>query len=143
MISCTEFIPAYSEFFAYLERKGGSKAVIAFWEYLSDHFLTNLHDLAAQKGLAGCYEYWDHVLNEEAAGFAMILDEEAGLFSIEMNHCPSKGFLLTLDHFKAYPNYCGHCDLLYRRVLEPLGYVYECDLTQVNQAKCRLSVRRK
>ena len=45
MISCTEFIPAYSELFKYLEKVGGKDAVISFWEYLSDNFLTNLKDL--------------------------------------------------------------------------------------------------
>jgi hypothetical protein len=142
MISCTEFIPAYSEFFAFLERRGGKPEVHAFWDFLSDHFLTNLRDLVAQKGLAGCYDYWSHTLNEEAADFVMTLDEEAGVFSIEMNGCPSKGLLLKLGHYPYYPDYCAHCDRLYRRVLEPLGYQYEFDMSQTDQARCRLAVRR-
>lgn len=36
MISCTEFIPAYSYFFKFLEEKGGHEAVMSFWEYLTD-----------------------------------------------------------------------------------------------------------
>ena len=39
MISCTEFIPAYSELFKFLEAQGGREAVEAFWEHLSDRFL--------------------------------------------------------------------------------------------------------
>ena len=63
MISCTEFIPAYSELFKFLEQKGGKTAVVSFWDHLSDAFLTNLRDLATQKGLAGCFEYWSHTLS--------------------------------------------------------------------------------
>ena len=47
MISCTEFIPAYSELSKFLEEQGGKAAVISFWEHLSDAFLTNLRNIAA------------------------------------------------------------------------------------------------
>ena len=47
MIPCTEFIPAYSELFKYLEGRGGKEAVLDFWRYLSDNFLHNLRDLVA------------------------------------------------------------------------------------------------
>ena len=142
MISCTEFIPAYSELFKYLEEKNGHEEVEKFWEYLSDNFLDNLRDLAAEKGLRGCWEYWSHTLNEEAADFEMILDEEEGFFSINMRNCPSKGMLLKLEHVEPYHDYCGHCDLLYRRVLEPLGFTYEFNDTNCDQAACSIVVRK-
>ena len=34
MISCTEFIPAYSELFAYLEEKYGRGEVDRLWKFL-------------------------------------------------------------------------------------------------------------
>ena len=34
MISCTEFIPAYSELFNFLDENYGRKEVDCFWEYL-------------------------------------------------------------------------------------------------------------
>ncbi len=151
MIPCTEFIPAYSELFKYLEGRGGKEAVLDFWRYLSDNFLHNLRDLVAANGIRGCWLYWDHTLNEEAADFTMELDEEAGLFSITMHRCPSKGMLLELQQearpdagrIEPYHDYCGHCDLLYRRVLEPLGYEYVYDMSQVDHARCRLIVHRR
>jgi hypothetical protein len=142
MISCTEFIPAYSELFRYLETRGGKPAVTGFWEYISDTFLNNLRDLVAQNGIKGCWLYWNRTLNEEAADFTMELDEEAGEFRIEMRHCPSKGRLLALKHITPYPDYCWHCDLLYRRVLEPLGYTYEFDSSRMDQAACAIVVRK-
>jgi len=143
MISCTEFIPAYSELFKFLDQKGGSAAVRDFWNYLSDRFLGNLRSAVAEHGLRGCWVYWNHTLNEEAADFTMELDEEAGLFRIDMHHCPSMGRLLALEHVEPYHDYCVHCDVLYRRVLEPLGFECEVDLSRWREAKCSLTVKRK
>jgi hypothetical protein len=143
MISCTEFIPAYSELFKYLHARGGKQAVVNFWESLSDEFLTNLRDLAATKGLAGCFEYWSHTLTEEAADFRMTLDEGMGTFEIEMRQCPSRGRLNESKHIEPYEHYCEHCDVLYRRVLEPLGFTYNIDLSTCKEARCKLTVEKK
>ncbi len=143
MISCTEFIPAYSELFAYLESRGGKQGVVAYWEYISDNFLGNLRELVEAHGLRGCWEYWSHTLNEEAADFTMELDEEAGEFRIDMHACPSKGLLNRLEHMEPYADYCGHCDVLYRRVLEPLGFECLTDMSRIDQARCQLVVRLK
>ncbi|MCD6359998.1 MAG: hypothetical protein J7M38_03975 [Armatimonadetes bacterium] len=143
MIPCTDFIPAYSELFKYLEERGGREAVVDFWEYLSDNFLGNLRELVEEHGLRGCWMYWSHTLNEEAADFTMVIDDEAEVFSIEMHHCPSKGRLLELEHIEPYHDYCGHCDVLYRRVLEPLGFECIADLSHVDEARCSFIVRPK
>ena len=143
MISCTDFIPAYSELFKALHRRGGKQEVVAFWEHLSDSFLHNLRSLVMEHGLRGCWLYWTHTLNEEAADFTMEVDDEAGVFRIEMHTCPSKMRLLECPHIEPYADYCRHCDVLYRSVLEPLGYTCECDLSAVARATCTLTVRRK
>ena len=143
MIPCTDFIPAYSELFKFLHKKGGKEEVVRFWEYLSDNFLSNLRELAEEKGLRGCWEYWSHTLNEEAADFIMELDEDAGTFRISMHHCPSKGRLNETAHITAYPHYCEHCDTLYRRVLEPLGFTYKIDLSECDDARCSITIENK
>ena len=141
MIPCTDFIPAYSELFRFIEGNGGHAAVVDFWNYLSDNFLTNLRDLAGQHGLRGCWMYWERVLNEEAADFTMELDEEGGEFRITMHRCPSKSRLLEYTHVEPYDLYCQHCDVLYRRVLEPLGFEYIFDCSGCDQARCSITVR--
>ena len=143
MISCTEFIPAYSELFKYLDKIGGKSAVVDFWQYLSDNFLGNLKDLVEREGLRGCWLYWTHTLNEEAADFTMELDEEIGEFRITMHHCPSMGLLLKTAYIEAYPAYCEHCDILYRRVFEPLGYDYLFNPPEPGEASCSIVVKRK
>jgi len=141
VISCTEFIPAYSELFKFLEKKGGKKAVLDFWNFLSDTYLTTLRDLVAAHGLKGCWLYWSRSLNEEAADFTMELDEAAGEFRIVMHRCPSKSRLLEPDGIEPYRDYCRHCDVLYRRVLEPLGFKYIIDLSRTDEARCAVIVR--
>jgi hypothetical protein len=143
VISCTEFIPAYSELFKFLQANGGKQAVMDFWNDLSDRYLGNLKSAVERNGLRGCWEYWSAALNEEAADFTMELDEEAGEFRITMRRCPSKGRLLECKHMTPYPDYCEHCDVLYRRVLEPLGFEWRLDLSQCDQARCTVTVRRR
>ncbi len=140
MISCTEFIPAYNELFRFIEQKQGKEAVVDFWNHLSDVFLNNLRDMVAAHGIRGCWMYWSKTLTEESAAFTMELDEEKGEFSISMKYCPSKGRLLENKDIEPYKDYCRHCDVLYRRVLEPLGFSYELNISQNNTPDCTLKV---
>ena len=140
MISCTEFIPLYSELFRYLEELGGHDEVVRHWEAISDSTMSDsLGARVAKKGIRGCWDYWSKSLNEEACDFYMELDEEAGTFLIDMRRCPSKGHLLEYPHVEPYHDYCGHCPALYNRVLAkygifPLGH----DLSHTDEARCRL-----
>ena len=143
MISCTEFIPAYSEGFKFFEQMGGRKEVEKFWSELSDLYLKDsLTKLMAADGLEGCFTYWSNSLNEEAADFTMTLDEIDGEFKIDMHKCPSKGLLLQLKHMTPYRSYCDHCPALYRRVAEKLGYGYETEIDSEN-ASCILIIKKR
>ena len=142
MISCTDFIPAYNELFKYLDKRGGHGQAVDFWVYIRDNFLGNLREVVKEKGLQGCWEYWSAVLNEEAAGFTMELDEDAGELRIVMHRCPSKGRLLELEHIEPYHDYCGHCPVLYGPILEEHGFQYESDLSEVDKARCSITIRR-
>ncbi|MHC4872996.1 MAG: hypothetical protein ACYTFY_14225 [Planctomycetota bacterium] len=144
MISCTEFIPAYSELFNFLEEKGGKAAVEKYWDYITVNSpgIGNLKKIVRENGLKGCYLYWSNTLNEEAADFRMELDEEENEFSIEMRHCPSKGKLLEIkEKFDSYPDYCKHCRI-YEKALKPLGYEVKLDLSKTDQASCKLTVKK-
>ncbi len=143
MISCTEFIPAYSEGFKFLEVRGGRRKVDEFWAYLSDQYLVEtLKKNVEEFGLEGCFIYWEKALNEEAADFKITLDEEKEEFVIDMLRCPSKGLLIDMKHMEPYKDYCEHCPALYSRILTPMGYKFNMDLSQTDRAKCKLTVRR-
>ena len=140
MISATEFILAYNELFKFLHKKYGKKAVIEFWEYISDKFLTNLDNLVKEKGIAGMAEYWTHTLTEEGAEYTMSVGPD--YFEIYMKRCPSVG-ILNEKKMEKYPYYCEHCGLLYKRVIEKYGFEYKIDYISPDKGICRLKVRKK
>ena len=140
MISCTEFIPAYSELFTYLEKKHGRKEVDRFWKYLffPDGKDIPLISFVKREGIAGCYSYWAGTLNEEAADFTMYLNEKRGFFLCKMHRCPSKGRLLELKDqigIVPYHDYCLHCDS-YRSAVEQIGLKYIYNFEGTENAAC-------
>lgn len=138
MISCTEFIPSYSELFTFLEEHYGFEEVQRYWANIFDPDRDGqLNQKVRELGLAGCFAYWAQSLNEEAADFTMYLNEADGWFLVRMHHCPSKGRLLAQKHIKPYPRYCLHCDL-YRKTLERYGLCYQYDFTEIDKAACTL-----
>ena len=142
MISCTEFIPLYSEFFTYLDKKGGHDEVMRFWIYLSDTSIgdkTNPNSLASfmeKYGFDGTWKYWEHTLTEEAADCIRIYDPVKKRITTHMRHCPSKGMLLQLKHLTPYYDYCGHCKILYSRVLKNYGIKMYDDHSGIDHAEC-------
>lgn len=144
MISCTEFIPAYSELFSYLEEKHGREEVDRFWKYLFAPTGSGipLINYVRKEGIKGCFSYWAGTLNEEAADFKMYLNEKAGWFMLQMNQCPSKGRLLKLNDeigIVPYHDYCLHCDS-YRSAIEEVGLGYIYNFAGVDQAACSILI---
>ena len=139
MISCTEFIPAYSDLFKFIDKKSGRQAVYDYWKTLFDPEIAPLNAYLEKYGLAGCYHYWSHTLNEEAADFTFTLDEDEGYFYSVMHHCPSKGRLLEFKHIEPFDEYCHHCDY-YRLSAEKHGFVYEYDFSKCDKEQCSLLI---
>jgi len=144
MISCTEFIPAYSELFSFLEDNYGRQEVSAFWKYLfqPDGKGIPLIGFVEREGIRGCFSYWSGTLSEEAADCTLKLNEKAGWFRCTMHKCPSKGRLLELEKeigIKPYHDYCLHCDS-YRSATEKVGLNYIYNFDGVDHAACSLFV---
>ena len=144
MISCTEFIPLYSEFFKYLEKAGGHDAVMKYWYYISDNSIgdrTNPNSLVSfierDGPFEGAINYWEHTLTEEACDVLKIYDYERKYAYTHMRHCPSRGMLNELKHIEPYYDYCGHCKVIYQRQLEKYGVVYERDHSGIDHAECK------
>lgn len=144
MISCTEFIPLYSEFFKYLEEKGGHDAVLEYWYYISDNSIgdiTNPNSLASKCELYGGFDgaraYWGHTLTEEACDLLEVSDNKNRFKYSHMRHCPSRGMLNDLKHVEPYYDYCEHCNVIYARVLEKYGVEYLRDDSAKANAECR------
>lgn len=142
MISCTEFIPSYSELFTYLEKEHGRDEVDRYWEYLFKPDTSPLYAFLEKEGIKGCWTYWKGTLNEEAADFTMYLNEKRGFYHNVMHWCPSKGRLLKLkDEVGAEPyhGYCLHCDY-YRKSVEACGLKYIYNFGGTEKAACSMLI---
>ena len=140
MISCTEFIPSYSELFKYLDERYGYPEVQRFWSYLfkPDGKGIPLVNFVKKDGLRGAVEYWNGTLKEEAADVTRWFNEEEGWAYSEMHYCPSKGRLLKMKEelgVEPYAHYCDHCEY-YRPALEMYGLRYYRNSLHVDEARC-------
>ncbi len=144
MISCTEFIPLYSEFFKYCEAKGGHDAVMEYWIHISDTSIgdkTNPNSLAYKcekyGGFMGAMAYWGHTLTEEACDLMQISNNDKKIKYSHMRHCPSRGMLNSLKHVEPYWDYCSHCNVIYERVLKNYGIEFIRDNSDIENASCK------
>ena len=140
MISCTEFLPSYSELFKYIDNHYGYSAVQAFWTYLfkSDGKGIPLINFVKKDGLQGAFDYWAGTLKEESADVTRVMNLKQGWIKSTMHYCPSKGRLLQLQEelgIEPYEHYCDHCDY-YRAALEQCGLTWINDFTDVDRATC-------
>ncbi|MBQ9974795.1 MAG: hypothetical protein IJP02_07555 [Oscillospiraceae bacterium] len=143
MISCTDFIPAYSEMFRYLEDNFGREEIDNYWRTMfKPGGGSPLVNFVTKEGIKGCFTYWKGTLNEEAAHFTMYLNEKRGFFKIVMHRCPSKGKLIDLRDqigLEPYHDYCLHCDG-YRAAVEQVGLEYIYDFTNMDNAGCSILI---
>ena len=137
MISCTEFIPAYSEFFKYIDCHSGRQAVYDFWEVLFQPGNSPLDGLISKHGrLEGCWKNWYVVYTEEACDNTMLCNEDEGWMVGCMHHCPSKGRFQKLGYMEPFDEYCKHCDS-YDIVFKKHGVGHVMDYRGNECAKCR------
>jgi hypothetical protein len=139
MIPSSEFILFYNELFKFIDVRHGKQEVVRLWEAISDNFLANLDEHVRKEGLKGMYEYWSHTLGEEGGRWTMTLRDDE--FIIDMHACPSIA-RINSSHLEPYEDYCGHCAVLYPRVLEKHGYNCYYDIIDPKRGACRLQVRK-
>ncbi len=139
MIGCYDFCGHYEWTFAWLEREGGIDLVRDYWsEAISEDSQRHARDLVVPHGIKGMQKYWQHTLEEEAAGFAFTSDEKT--FRIDMHDCPSKGFLIRND-LEQYCDYCDHCIGWIGPMMRDAGFVV--DHEHNHQGKCWWEFRAK
>lgn len=140
MISCTEFILAYSELFKFLDNRYGREEVNRLWDFLFKPTGKGipLINYAKKDGLKGCIDYWTGTLTEESADVTFVYNLQDGWFASKMHHCPSKGRLLEMKEqlgIEPYHDYCDHCDY-YRAALEEVGLTWIRNHLSVDDASC-------
>lgn len=107
MIGSYDFCGHYEWTFGWLERAGGDSLVREYWiEAISRDASEQAYRMIVPDGIEGMRRYWQHTLEEEAAGYDLTSDEKC--FRLDMHACPSKGFLIRNDLYQ-HKDYCDHC----------------------------------
>ena len=136
MISCTEFIPAYSELFKFIDQKSGRQAVYDFWNWLFQPEKSPLNDLLAEYGMLGLWKNWYVVYTEEACDNTMIQNLREGWHASCMHSCPSKGRFAKLGYMEPFDEYCKHCEC-YDITFKKYGIQSVGDSRGEDRASCR------
>lgn len=136
MISCTEFIPAYSELFKFIDQKSGRQAVYDFWNWLFQPEKSPLNDLLAEHGMMGIWKNWYVVYTEEACDNTMIQNLREGWHASCMHSCPSKGRFAKLGYMEPFDEYCKHCEC-YDITFKKYGIQSVGDSRGEDRASCR------
>jgi hypothetical protein len=136
MIPSDHFTRFYNEVFKFLETRG-EDALNAYWLAISKN--QERHTLAQfrARGLAGMYDYWDHIRDEENCDLDMDLREDR--LELRMNDCPSLGKVMDND---ATPmaRYCDHCAGWIGPILDELGYHLVYDVISRSEPHCVMRV---
>lgn len=136
MISCTEFIPAYSELFKFIDKKSGRQAVYDYWNWLFQPEKSPLNEHLDRAGIRGCWDYWTVIHIEEACDNTQVFNEKDGWHISCMHSCPSKGRFDKLGYMEPFDEYCKHCDG-YEWSLKKHGLVQYNDYRGAEKACCR------
>ena len=107
MIGVYDFCGHYEWTFAWLEKNGGETLLREYWdEAIHRDSQQHASELILSRGFAGMKEYWGHTLAHEGAGYTTAATDK--VFRIDIQDCPSKGFLLR-NHLQQHSDYCDHC----------------------------------
>ena len=125
MIGCYDFCGHYEWCFAWLEREGGRELVRDYWKNAigGDSQLPTL-ELIKREGFDGMMKYWGHVLTEESPDLGFAVEQQPGVFRIDIHDCPSKGFLIR-NGLEQYHDYCDHCMGWIGPMMREAGYVID------------------
>jgi len=139
MIGAYDFCGHYEWTFGWLEHAGGDALVRDYWiEAISKDASKHARAIIVPDGIEGMRLYWQHTLEEEAAGYAFTSDETC--FRIDMQECPSKGFLIKNGLYQ-HKDYCDHCIGWIGPMMKDAGFVIDHEHNHCGQ--CWWEFRRR
>lgn len=136
-----DYIVAYNETFRYVEERFGSAALKDMFSAISDQWCVHLDECVRRGGIGGCMEYWGGGENGGTLGrekAACTISIKDGVFSIEMNECPSVKELRERgkEPYAGKTTYCDHCRALYAPVLGRYGLSFDVDIRYGEDGSC-------
>lgn len=136
MIPSDHFVRFYNEVFKYISAKGKAE-LEKYYDRVSQNQEYHCLDLFCQKGLAGMYEYWEHIKLEENCDMINKLDEDC--YSFEFFSCPSLSKAVDNDAGPC-PEYCNHCPGWILPIMTKAGFYAVYNLIDRKVPRCEMFV---
>ena len=133
MMGCYDFCGHYEWTFDWLEQAGGRAFVREYWEEaISRDSQRHARELIEAGGFEGMAKYWGHTLAEESPDLGFSITARPGVFRIDIQDCPSKGFLLR-NGLQSCPDYCDHCLGWIGPMMRDAGFVIDHEHNHLGQ----------
>jgi hypothetical protein len=132
MIPSDHFTRFYNEVFKFLEAQG-EQELEAYFLAISKNHEKHILELIETKGLAGMYEYWEHIRIEENCDMDLELHEDH--LALRMNVCPSLTKVLDNDA-EPMGRYCDHCAGWIGPIMDKTGYHLVYDVIDRKKPQC-------
>ena len=126
----------YNEVFKYISAKGKAE-LEKYYDRVSKNQEYHCLDLFCQKGLAGMYEYWEHIKLEANCDMINKLDEDC--YSFEFFSCPSLSKAVDNDAGPC-PEYCNHCPGWILPIMTKAGFYAVYNLIDRKVPRCEMFV---
>lgn len=136
MIPSDHFVRFYNEVFKFIIGKGPGE-IRRYYDRVSKNQEFHCLDLFRTKGLAGMYEYWEHIRVEENCDMANHLED--GCYWFEFFSCPSLSKVMDNDA-GACPQYCSHCPGWILPIMTKAGFYAVYNLFSLTEPRCEMYV---
>ena len=136
MIPSDHFVRFYNEVFKYISSKG-KEELDKYYDRVSRNQEYHCLDLFCRKGLAGMYEYWEHIKVEENCDMINHLSDDC--YSFEFFSCPSLSKAADNDA-GACPEYCNHCPGWILPIMTKAGFYAVYNLIDRKIPRCEMFV---
>ncbi len=132
MIPSDHFVRFYNEVFKFLDERN---ELDAYYERISQGQEDHCLKIFWEKGLAGMFDYWDHIRVEENC----ILEHEVrdGVYHFHMQICPSLSKIMNNDATSC-KKYCNHCQGWVLRVFTRAGFYGVYNVVSLTEPVCHI-----
>ncbi len=136
MIPSDHFVKFYNEVFKYLDRRGNGE-LEKYYLLVSQNQEFHCLELFREKGLAGMYEYWEHIRIEENCDMVNSLEEDC--YHCKMLHCPSLSKIMDNDG-GACLKYCDHCPGWVQPLMTKAGFFAVYNIIDRQKPECEFFI---
>ena len=132
VIPSDHFVKFYNEVFKFLDRRGNGE-LEKYYQLVSRNQEFHCLELFREKGLAGMYEYWEHIRIEENCDMVNFL--EADCYHSKMSVCPSLSKVMDNDG-GACLKYCDHCPGWILPLMTKAGFFVVYNIIDRQKCEC-------